>query len=66
MKIMDQEIRRRKMIKASEKYVNFLKASSRERKWLEDWESADLSCAPRLVLSFFPESVRSVKRGSKR
>ena len=47
--ILEQEIQRRKMVQAAEKYADFLKSSPGEREWLEEWESADLSRAPRLV-----------------
>lgn len=44
--VLEQEIRRRKMIEAGKQYSEFLAASSSERDWLEDWESADLATAP--------------------
>ncbi len=47
--ILEQEIQRRKMIQAAEKYADFLKSSPKENEWLEEWESADLSRVPRLV-----------------
>jgi hypothetical protein len=47
--ILEQEIQRRKMIQAAEKYADFLKSSPGEREWLEEWESADLSRAPRYI-----------------
>ncbi len=40
--LLEQELQRRKMIHSAEEYVRFLEDRPEEKKWLEDWESADL------------------------
>lgn len=47
--ILEQEIQRRTMARAAERYVEFLESSPEEREWLKEWESADLEQPPKLA-----------------
>jgi hypothetical protein len=44
--ILEQEMRRRRMAQAGERYAQFVRDSSDERAWLTEWESADLEKPP--------------------
>jgi len=45
--VLRQEVLRRKMAAAAERYVEFVRDSPAERAWLDDWDSADLATAPK-------------------
>jgi hypothetical protein len=45
--ILRQEIRRRKMAEAADRYVELVRDSSDEREWLTEWERADLTAPPK-------------------
>ncbi len=45
--ILKQEVQRRKMADAAERYVGFLAEHADERAWLEAWDRADLATAPK-------------------
>lgn len=41
--VLKEEILRRKMTAAAERYAQFLQGSTQERTWLEEWDHADLA-----------------------
>ena len=45
--LLQQEMRRRKMAAAAERYAEFLRDASDERGWLDQWASADLARPPK-------------------
>lgn len=45
--ILRQEVQRRQMAEAAERYAQFLAEHPDERAWLEEWDRADLAAAPR-------------------
>lgn len=45
--ILQQEVRRRQMTAAAERYSEFLKEHADERAWLEEWDRADLAAPPK-------------------
>ncbi len=45
--VLEQEIRRREMAAAAEEYAAFLDRNEDERRWLAEWDSADLAKTPR-------------------
>jgi hypothetical protein len=45
--ILEQEIRRRRMADAADRYVDFLGEHADERAWLEEWDRADLATPPK-------------------
>lgn len=46
--ILEQDLRRRQMTAAAERYSEFLAEHASERAWLEEWDRADLASPPRL------------------
>jgi len=45
-KVLEKEVKRRKMIEAAELYSKFLAEHPSEQKWIEEWEKADLLSPP--------------------
>jgi hypothetical protein len=45
--LLTQEVLRRKMAAAAERYVEFVRDSPSERAWLDEWERADLTATPK-------------------
>jgi hypothetical protein len=45
--VLQQDVLRRKMSDAAERYGQLLRENAEERSWLEEWEQADLSKPPR-------------------
>ena len=45
--VLTQEVLRRKMADAAERYVEFVRESPGERAWLDEWDGADLTSAPK-------------------
>lgn len=45
--ILRQEIRRRQMAEAADRYVELVRDAPDEREWLAEWERSDLTAAPR-------------------
>ena len=45
--LLQQEIMRRKMSAAAERYAGFLRDHDDERAWLEEWDTADLARPPK-------------------
>lgn len=45
--VLRQEVQRRQMAEAADRYVEFLSEHAEERAWLEEWDRADLAAAPR-------------------
>ena len=45
--LLQQEVRRRKIADATERYAEFLRETPEERAWLEEWASADLARPPK-------------------
>ena len=45
--VLRQEVLRRKMAQAAEEYAKFLRETSDERTWLEEWDRADLAAPVR-------------------
>lgn len=44
--VLEQEIRRKSMIEAAEKYVRFIESNAKEGEQMAEWESADLESPP--------------------
>jgi hypothetical protein len=44
--ILRQDLARRKMAEAAERYAGFLQETPAERAWLEEWDAADLARPP--------------------
>jgi hypothetical protein len=40
--VLEQEVLRRKMADAADRYAEFLRTQGEERAWLEKWDAADL------------------------
>ena len=45
--LLQQEVLRRKMAEATERYAEFLRETPDERAWLEEWVNADLARPPK-------------------
>lgn len=45
--VLEQEVLRRKMADAAERYADFLREHGDERAWLEEWDAADLVRPPK-------------------
>ncbi len=45
--VLQQEMLRRKMADAAERYAEFLRETPEERGWLDQWASADLAKPPK-------------------
>ncbi len=45
--VLQQEVMRRKMAEAAERYAEFLRETPDERAWLDEWVSADLARPPK-------------------
>lgn len=41
--LLEKSVRRQKMIRAGERYIEFLTANPDEECWIGEWESADLA-----------------------
>jgi hypothetical protein len=44
--VLEQEVRRNKMIEAAVRYAEFLRREPGERAWLDEWDRADLARPP--------------------
>ena len=45
--LLQQEVLRRQMAEATERYAEFLRETPDERAWLEEWANADLARPPK-------------------
>jgi hypothetical protein len=45
--LLTQDVLRRKMAAAAERYAEFVRDSPSERAWLDAWERADLTATPK-------------------
>jgi hypothetical protein len=45
--VLRQEVRRRQMIAAADRYTEFLRQHADERTWLDAWDRADLALPPK-------------------
>jgi hypothetical protein len=45
--VLEQEVLRRKMADAADRYADFLHEHGDERAWLEEWDAADLVRPPK-------------------
>lgn len=54
--LLEKEVIRQEMIRASEAYCQFMESHPGEKAWLEEWERADLGSPPR----------HTARRGKKR
>lgn len=45
--LIEKDIRQRKLAEAADQYQAFLTANPQERKWLAEWDAADLTSAPK-------------------
>jgi hypothetical protein len=45
--LLQCELQRRRMVQAADDYAAFLRRTPDERRWLDEWDTADLARAPR-------------------
>jgi predicted CopG family antitoxin len=45
--LLQQEVQRRKMANAADRYASFLRDHDDERVWLDEWDGADLARPPK-------------------
>ena len=45
--LLQQEVQRRKMANAADRYASFLRDHDDERAWLDEWDGADLARPPK-------------------
>ncbi|MBI2335428.1 MAG: hypothetical protein HYU97_01515 [Deltaproteobacteria bacterium] len=46
--VLEQELRRQKMLESANDYLKFLADNPEEQTWLEEWQDLDLAKAPQL------------------
>ena len=45
--VLERDIRQRKMASASSEYRNFIESNPEKKRWLREWEKADLIAPPK-------------------